>query len=89
MRDRQRLQLAAQPRRRAPACRPACAVRRLVGRYHLAPSSTGDARVALHRRIAGGRVIPHGEGFAAVALTVPHRSALVADSRSPCGRNRH
>lgn len=79
MRDRRRLQLAAQPRQRA--CLRVYSLRGAVvslGRYHLAPSSRGDARVALHRRIAGGRVIPHGEGFAAVALTVPHRSALVA-----------
>jgi hypothetical protein len=50
MRDRQRLQLAAQPRQRA--CLRVYSLRGAVvslGRYHLAPSSTGDARVALHR----------------------------------------
>jgi hypothetical protein len=77
--DAQRVQLAAQQRDRAwlrvYSLRGAVVS---LGRYHIAPTGGGDARVSLHRRIAGGRVIPHGAGFAAVALTLPHRSALVA-----------
>lgn len=78
--DAQRLQRAAQQRDRAwlrvYSLRGAVVS---LGRYHIAPSGGDDARVSVHRRIAGGRVCAHGDGFAAVALTVPHRSALVAE----------
>lgn len=48
-----------------------------LGRYHRRPA--GAAGVALHRRRTGGRVAASGEGFAHVALYLPHRAALVAD----------
>jgi hypothetical protein len=49
-----------------------------LGRYHLAPAGDPQGRVSLHRRLGGGRVAPLGPGFAVVSLTLPHRSALVA-----------
>lgn len=49
-----------------------------LGRYHLAPQAGLDSRVSVNRRRTGGRVAPLGEGFAGIALTLPHRSALVA-----------
>jgi len=50
-----------------------------LGRYHLAPPAHAATRVGLHRRLSGGRVVPLGPGFAVLSLTLPHRSALVAD----------
>ena len=50
-----------------------------LGRYHLAPVADAAAGVAVHRRRGGGRVVPLGPGFAALSLTLPHRSALVAE----------
>jgi lipoate-protein ligase A len=47
-----------------------------LGRYHLAPA--GDDGVVLHRRLSGGRVVPAGDGFVALSLVLPHRSALVS-----------
>jgi lipoate-protein ligase A len=48
-----------------------------LGRYHLAPEAR--AAVGLARRHPGGRAVPFGEGFVGVALTLPHRAALVVD----------
>jgi lipoate-protein ligase A len=48
-----------------------------LGRYHLAPPPTGGD-VRLLRRHSGGRAVPFGDGFIGVALTLPHRSALVS-----------
>src|SRR5262249_2591421 len=50
-----------------------------LGRYHLAPAGDAAGRVCLHRRRAGGRVLPLGPGFALRSLALPHGSALVAD----------
>ena len=50
-----------------------------LGRYHLAPAADPRGGISLHRRLGGGRVVPLGAGFAAVALFLPHRSALVGD----------
>jgi len=47
-----------------------------LGRYHLTPAGGGAA--VLHRRLSGGRVMSAGEGFVALALVLPHRSALVS-----------
>jgi lipoate-protein ligase A len=49
-----------------------------LGRYHLAPSGDVEHRIGLHRRLGGGRAATLGPGFVTVALTLPHRSALVA-----------
>jgi len=49
-----------------------------LGRYHLLPSASAGARVSLHRRHSGGRAMAFGEGFVGLALTLPHRSALVS-----------
>jgi len=46
-----------------------------LGRFHLAPRDAHDDG-RLWRRISGGRVVPAGDGFVALALTLPHRSAL-------------
>jgi lipoate-protein ligase A len=46
----------------------------LLGRYHPTPPAAAPAMVA--RRLTGGRVMPDGAGFAAIALVLPHRSAL-------------
>jgi len=48
-----------------------------LGRWHLVPA--GAAGVVLQRRHTGGRVVPHGTGFAGVSLVLPHRSALAGD----------
>jgi len=51
-----------------------------LGRYHLTPNRrlpTDDVR--LHRRQSGGRAVPFGDGFIAMALVLPHRSALFSD----------
>src|SRR5262249_12987506 len=50
-----------------------------IGRYHLAPGGDPSGRVRLHRRLAGGRVLALGPGFALLSLALPHPSALVAD----------
>jgi len=54
-----------------------------LGRYHFVPDRplTTDG-VQLHRRRSGGRAIPFGDGFVAMALVLPHRSALFSDD--PC-----
>jgi hypothetical protein len=49
-----------------------------LGRYHLAPTAASALTIGIHRRQSGGRVAPLGPGFATLALTLPHRSALVA-----------
>src|SRR5204863_127253 len=49
-----------------------------LGRYHVLPSGGGETRVRLHRRHTGGRAVAFGDGFVGIALTLPHRSALVA-----------
>ena len=49
-----------------------------LGRYHLAPEPTGPSAPTLLRRYTGGRAAATGEGFLGLALTLPHRSALVA-----------
>lgn len=49
-----------------------------LGRYHLAPEPAGAAAPTLFRRHTGGRAAAAGEGFLGIALTLPHRSALVA-----------
>src|SRR5437867_6171475 len=46
-----------------------------LGRYHLAPEA---GSVPLHRRHSGGRAMLAGDGFVGMALTLPHRSALVS-----------
>ena len=48
-----------------------------LGRFHLAPADARDDG-GLWRRISGGRVVPGGDGFVALALTLPHRSALAS-----------
>lgn len=50
-----------------------------LGRYHVAPAGDPGGPVSLHRRLGGGRIMPLGSGFAVVSLTLPHRSALVAE----------
>ncbi len=50
-----------------------------LGRYHVAPAGDPAACVRLHRRLGGGRVSPLGPGFVVLSLTLPHRSALVAE----------
>ena len=49
-----------------------------LGRYHLLPSGTSSTRVRLHRRYSGGRATAFGDGFVGIALSLPHRSALVS-----------
>ncbi len=49
-----------------------------LGRYHVLPSGGDETRVRLHRRHTGGRAVAFGDGFVGIALTLPHRSALVA-----------
>ena len=49
-----------------------------LGRYHLLPSAPSGTRVLLHRRHSGGRATAFGDGFIGLALTLPHRSALVS-----------
>ena len=49
-----------------------------LGRYHLLPSGTSSTRVRLHRRHSGGRATAFGDGFVGIALSLPHRSALVS-----------
>jgi lipoate-protein ligase A len=49
-----------------------------LGRYHLAPRPPAAGAPRLLRRHSGGRVWAAGAGFLGVALTLPHRSALVA-----------
>ncbi len=44
-----------------------------LGRFHIAPADRGTE---LHRRFAGGRVLPIGPGFAGLALILPQRDAL-------------
>ncbi len=52
-----------------------------LGRYHLAPAGVDAADgCALHRRHSGGRVIPFGDGFVALTLVLPHRSALFSEN---------
>lgn len=51
-----------------------------LGRFHLVPADTSPTVVQrLHRRHSGGRNLPFGDGFIALSLVLPHRSALVAD----------
>lgn len=49
-----------------------------LGRYHVLPDAPTSGAVQLHRRYTGGRAIPFGDGFVGVALTLPHRSALLS-----------
>src|SRR5439155_21399027 len=49
-----------------------------LDRYHVLPSGGGETRVRMHRRHTGGRAVAFGDGFVGIALTLPHRSALVA-----------
>jgi hypothetical protein len=49
-----------------------------LGRYHIAPAGDPDRAVIVHRRLGGGRVLPLGQGFVVLALTLPQRSALVS-----------
>ena len=49
-----------------------------LGRYHLLPAGRSGTRVRLHRRHSGGRATAFGDGFVGIALTLPHRSALVS-----------
>src|SRR5206468_2959773 len=49
-----------------------------LGRYHLLPPGRPGTRVRLHRRHSGGRATAFGDGFVGLALTLPHRSALVS-----------
>src|SRR5205823_1989105 len=49
-----------------------------LGRYHLLPPGRPGTRVRLHRRHSGGRATVFGDGFVGLALTLPHRSALVS-----------
>ena len=49
-----------------------------LGRYHLAPDPVPDSGVHVWRRHSGGRAMPWGDGFVALSLVLPHRSALVA-----------
>jgi lipoate-protein ligase A len=44
-----------------------------LGRFHIAPADRGTE---LHRRFAGGRVLPIGPGYAGLALVLPQRDAL-------------
>lgn len=44
-----------------------------LGRFHVAPADRGTD---LHRRMAGGRVLPLGPGFAGLALILPTRDSL-------------
>ncbi len=50
-----------------------------AGRWHLAPPDVGALGEAFVRRPVGGRALALGEGYLAVSLLLPHRSALVAD----------
>jgi lipoate-protein ligase A len=49
-----------------------------LGRWHLAPDAAPDAGVQVWRRHSGGRAMPWGDGFVALSLVLPHRSAIVA-----------
>jgi len=49
-----------------------------LGRWHLAPDVAPDAGVRVWRRHSGGRAMPWGDGFVALSLVLPHRSAIVA-----------
>jgi len=49
-----------------------------LGRWHLAPDVAPDAGVQVWRRHSGGRAMPWGDGFVALSLVLPHRSALVS-----------
>lgn len=61
-----------------------------LGRFHLAPDDRGTD---LHRRVAGGRVLPIGPGYAGVALILPRRDAMTDDTpgtlSAPQVMNRH
>lgn len=48
-----------------------------LGRYHLAPDPPQGCLLELHRRLGGGRVLPHGHGFVGISLILPHRGALL------------
>jgi len=50
-----------------------------LGRYHLAPPVDGAGRVAVYRRISGGRAVPFGDGFVGVSLVLPHRSTFYSE----------
>ncbi len=61
-----------------------------LGRFHIASEYPHRA---LHRRIAGGRILPMGRGYAGIALLLPRRDSAtgsVAGSLSPARvMNRH
>ncbi len=48
-----------------------------LGRYHREPA--GADGVVIDRRMTGGRPMAAGDGFVAMSLVLPHRSALVGD----------
>jgi len=61
-----------------------------LGRFHLAPE---HRQGGLHRRIAGGRILPMGRGYAGIALLLPRRDSTIGGevgSLSPARvMNRH
>jgi len=51
-----------------------------LGRFHaIPPPPAAGAGVAVARRKSGGRPAPLGDGYLALALALPHRSALIGD----------
>ena len=48
-----------------------------LGRFHLAPDDRGTD---LYRRLAGGRVLPIGPGYAGIALLLPRRDSMTNDA---------
>jgi lipoate-protein ligase A len=53
-----------------------------LGRFHLAPDSIRrPGAPQLCRRLCGGRVVPVGDGFVALSLVLPHRSAIEDSNR--------
>ncbi len=50
-----------------------------LGRFHAVPETLRQKEALCFRRLTGGRVVPCGEGFVALSLVLPHRSALLFD----------
>src|SRR5262245_47922067 len=50
-----------------------------LGAFHREPRGAAAER---WRRASGGRALATGEGFRVLSLALPHRAALVADTRT-------